>query len=247
MDNNQLCSLKSNHQKEATRNQIVLDNSGLVYGIASRYKSNNIDTDDIIQEGMIGLINAAEKFDGSKGNEFSTYACSCIKNQIVNYIRKNSGLIALPKEVNNIIYEIEKAKGELYSEHGIEPTTKEIADYFNMDITYIEGLLQFKMPINSLDNTIPEDEESDYFDLIADENAISPETEVLEESDIDYLNNILETLPPKEKAMICLYFGFGGKAYSLSEIGKQFNMTKEGVRKAIDRTINSIKPYFNTP
>ena len=222
-------------------------NLKLVVSIARRYANYGIPLLDIIQEGNIGLIKAAEKFDISAGCRFATFAPWWIRQSITKAIIEQSRTIRLPANILNLITKIKKAIAAQISETGATPSTAELAKILQVDEKKIEQAMELSTSVVSFDMPIGEEEDSTLEEIIADERVEPHDSDILKEDRAENVEKILNTLTDREAKIIKMRFGLGEakRQHTLEEIGKALNLSRERIRqleiKALGKLRNPIR------
>lgn len=227
-----------------SRNELVKRNSRLVVSIAKKYLGNGLLLLDLIQEGNIGLIEAAEKFDVGRNVKFSTFATYWIKNKINYAITEQSKNIRLSHYKTNEIKQLKKATRELIKKLNREPSIEELSEYMNISKEKVEKLINYSMDTISYDQ-IPDGEENEALVNFLKNNDISPEEQLEEKEKKEKIKKILESnfLTETEKYIIRKKFGFDNQILSYTQIAKELNMTGENVRQILIRSITKILKY----
>ena len=225
--------------KEAI-NKLVECNLLLVVSIAKKYSNYGMPMLDIIQEGNLGLIKAAKKYDGTKGFKFSTYATYWIKQNIIRFLSENSRSIRLPGNITDLNSKIKKVSGILFQENGREPTAEQIADFIDVDLDKVELAIESSQAISSLDLPVDDSGETTVGDLVAD---TTPSFEALFESDnAKILEDVLSTIPSREAEILKLRFGIGKeKSFTLEEVGNIYGLTKERIRQIENKALRKMR------
>ncbi len=227
---------------EYAKNRLIESNLRLVVSIAKRYLGRGMSFLDLIQEGNLGLIKAADKFDAGKGFKFSTYATWWIRQAITRAIADQARTIRIPVHMTETINKVRRVSVQLLHRNGHEPTADEIAEELDMPVERVREILRLAQAPVSLETPIGEEEDSVLGDFIADEETETPE-ETAELSDIrERIENALNTLTPREATVLRLRFGFeGGRCYTLEEVGKIFNVTRERIRQIEAKALRKLR------
>jgi RNA polymerase primary sigma factor len=224
------------------RQRMIEANLRLVISIAKRYRSRGLSFEDLVQEGIIGLMAAIARFDPEKGYRFSTYATHWIRQAIGRAIDNQGRLIRLPSHVSDALRKIERSRSLLARRLGRQPTAAELAQETDVPLKKIQALMQSSQEPLSLDALLGETEETSLGDLLWDAGAPDPELVTLSSRSRDSLESILDVLRPRERRVIKKRFGFAdGRVYSLQEVGEQMQMSREGVRQIEVRALRKLK------
>jgi RNA polymerase primary sigma factor len=226
------------------RQRLIESNMRLVINIAKTYRSRAIPFEDLIQEGAIGLMQAAERFDPSKGFRFSTYATHWIRQAIGRAIDNKSKAIRLPAHVSQSLRRIERERIRLAREYGKEPTTEQIAMELGISAKKLETLIQSSQDLLSLDMTIGESGTTTLGGLIRDNRNGDPEKVVLSGETMTELMRILQELNEREQKVMRLRFrldGSGLDAAFQEEIAKEMKISRERIRQIEVQAIKKLR------
>jgi RNA polymerase primary sigma factor len=224
------------------RRRMVESNLRLVISIAKRYRCRGLSFDDLVQEGILGLMAAIARFDPDKGYRFSTYATHWIRQSIGRAVDNHGRVIRLPSHVADTLRKLERARLLLFRQLGRQPTLAELAAETEVPVRKIQSLMQTSQEPLSLDTLLGESEETSLGDLLLDANAPDPEQSTLTARSREALEKILEMLPPRERGVIEKRYGFAdGRVHSLQEVGEQLRMSREGVRQIEARALRRLK------
>ena len=224
------------------RRRLSEANLRLVVSVAKRYAGRGLPFLDLIQEGNLGLMKAAEKFEPDRGFKFSTYATWWIRQSITRAIADQGRTIRIPVHLVEHINRVRKTAGELLRKNGREPTAEEIAVRLEMEPDRVRELLQLAQEPVSLETPVGEEEDAHLEDFIQDEEAGIPVDEAGRQLLRRELMSVLKSLTPREERVITLRFGLDdGRPRTLEEMGKEFNVTRERIRQIEAKALRKLR------
>ena len=227
--------------KEA-KNRLIVSNLRFVVQVAKKYQKYGISLLDLINEGNMGLIKAAERFDPDMGYHFISYAVWWIRQAIILAINQKASMIRLPMNRTIDLNRIEKVQKEMENELGAEPTLAQVAERVDMSEKEVKWLKQISCDYISLDAPLTNDSESTQASMVEDEKYDSPESLAMVQALKDSINNILDQLTDAERQIIEFRFGLNGKErLSLTQAGKRFKLSKERVRQIEKKTLLKLQ------
>ncbi len=227
----------------AAKNKLIKANLRFVVNVAKKYQNQGLPLADLISEGNIGLMNAIERFDVSKGYHFISYAVWWIRQAILKAICEKSRMIRLPLNRANELVQIEKVRKELQTGSRGEPEIQDIARTLDMDEDHVADLLNISRDMVSLDTPIYDEKDSSILsDFVEDKGQKAPEESVIDGSLREEINSVLNTLSRKEADIIQYRFGLNGRRpMSLKEIGTRYKLTKERIRQIEKKALKRLQ------
>jgi RNA polymerase primary sigma factor len=226
----------------AAREHLIRANSRLVISVAKKYIGRGVPFLDLIQEGNIGLIRAANKFNYRLGHKFSTYATWWIRQAVTRAIADQSRTIRVPVHMGDQINKLLRTSHRLTQELGRDPTSEELAAAMEIPTRKAEEMLSVARRPLSLEMPTDDEGESELGDFIEDEDSLAPDDEVTSSMLRELLKDILQNLPPREVRILQLRYGLvDGETYTLEEVGKKLGVTRERVRQIEAQALSRLR------
>ncbi|MBN1159215.1 MAG: sigma-70 family RNA polymerase sigma factor [Bacteroidales bacterium] len=227
---------------EKAMNKLVQANLRFVVSVSKQYQNQGLSLPDLINEGNLGLIKAAQRFDETRGFKFISYAVWWIRQSILQALAEQARIVRLPLNKIGSINRINKAFAELEQSFEREPSFQEIAEMLEMAPDDVKEAMKSAGRHVSMDAPIIEDEDNTLYDIMLSKDSPSPDKGLLTDSLRKEIERVLSTLTYREANILRLYFGLNTKyQYTLEEIGEEFNLTRERVRQIKEKAIKRLK------
>jgi len=222
--------------------KLVRSNLRFVVSVAKKYQNLGMSLPDLICEGNVGLVRAAQKFDETKGVKFISYAVWWIRQAILKALAENSKTFRLPINRATTLNKISKKEAELTQKLGREPKPEEVAEAMDMDVDEVRKLMNVSRKSLSLDAPLFEGEEKTLFSYLSDDEGPDPEESTFESAREKEIRETLDSLQPREAKIVKLYYGLdGNEPLTLREIGSIFNLSRERIRQIKERAIERLR------
>jgi len=218
-------------------------NLRFVVSVAKQYQNQGLSLPDLINEGNLGLIKSAQRFDETKGFKFISYAVWWIRQSILQALAEQARIVRLPLNKVGLTSRIQKAYSQLEQEFEREPSAEELAELLNMDLEEVTSTLGINVRHVSMDTPLSEGEEGTLLDVMENPNAEQTDGEVAYKQSLHIeIDRSLQTLTERQKEVICYFFGIGvDHPLSLEDIGDRFHLTRERVRQIKDKAITKLR------
>lgn len=222
--------------------QLVKANLRFVISVAKEYQGQGLPLQDLISEGNLGLIKAAQRFDETRGFKFISYAVWWIRQSILQALAEQSRVVRLPLNRVGAINKVGRALEQLEKEFGREPSMEEVAEKMELTAYDVADVLKTSSRHLSLDEPFKEEEGNSLLDVIESDRYAPPDDDLMKESLQEEVTKVLSTLKPREAEIIKLYFGLGGdRPLTLEEIGEHFKLTRERVRQIKEKALRRLR------
>ena len=218
-------------------------NLRFVVSVSKQYQNQGLSLPDLINEGNLGLIKAAQRFDETRGFKFISYAVWWIRQSILQALAEQSRIVRLPLNKIGTINKVRKTFNELEQKFEREPLEHEIAECLEMNLIDIKASMKNNRRHISMDAPISSDEDSsNMYELMCNEDSLDPDNQLVHQSLCEEIERLLKALPSREAEVVRLFFGLNNRTpLSLEEIGQQFNLTRERVRQIKEKAVRRLK------
>ncbi len=228
--------------------KLVRCNLRFVVSVAKQYQNQGLSLQDLINEGNLGLVKAAQRFDETRGFKFISYAVWWIRQSILQAVAEQARIIRLPMNQVGALAKVKKAVSLLEQQLERRPTLKEIAEVVDMPEDKVEQLLSLNSRHVSTDAPLDDSDDANFLDIFVQEDEVRADSAVEQESTSKAIRRSLDMLSEKERTIICMYFGLGTpREYSLEEIAMKLDISRERTRQIRDRALKRLKSEPNSP
>lgn len=227
--------------KEAL-DKLVKANLRFVVSVAKQYQNQGLGLQDLINEGNLGLIKAARRFDETRGFKFISYAVWWIRQSISHAIADQSRIVRLPVNQLGAVNRIKKEVARLEQMYNRQPTIEEIAEVVDLPINKIGEVIKISARHLSMDAPISTEDDTNFIDTFISEEVTHTDSNLIKESLVNEINRSMEVLDERERELIRMFFGIGkSHEYTLDEIGEKFNITREGARQIKEKALKKLR------
>ena len=218
-------------------------NLRFVVSVAKQYQSQGLTLPDLINEGNLGLIKAAQRFDETRGFKFISYGVWWIRQSIMQALAEQSRIVRLPLNKVGLTNRISRAYSQLEQEYERTPTAEELANYLDVDIEEVSATMSVAARHVSMDSPLSDGEESTLIDVLANENADSADKQIMFKDSLrQEVQRSLSLLTPRQKEVICYFYGIGvDEPMSLEDLGVKYGLTRERVRQIKDKALEKLR------
>ena len=233
---------------QAALDKLVRANLRFVVSVAKQYQNQGLSLQDLINEGNLGLVKAAQRFDETRGFKFISYAVWWIRQSILQAVAEQSRIIRLPMNQVGALAKVKKAISLLEQKLERRPTIKEIADAVGLPEDKVDQLLSLNSRAVSTDAPLDDEDDANFLDVYVAEDEATTDAGVEQESTSRAIRKSLDMLNEKERTILCMYFGLGtSREYSLEEIAMKLDISRERTRQIRDRALKRLKSEPNSP
>ncbi|MEJ7768978.1 MAG: RNA polymerase sigma factor RpoD/SigA [Chitinophagaceae bacterium] len=236
-------AIRIKHGDQSALDKLTKANLRFVVSVAKQYQNQGLSLPDLINEGNLGLIKAAQRFDETRGFKFISYAVWWIRQSILQALAEQSRIVRLPLNKVGLTNRIQKAYSQLEQEYEREPSPEELAEILELDCEEISATLGIAARHVSMDTPLSDGEENTLMDVLENPNAERTERNIEHNESLKTeIGRSLTALTERQKEVICYFFGIGiDHAMSLEDIGERFNLTRERVRQIKDKAITKLR------
>ncbi len=220
-------------------------NLRFVVSVAKQYQNQGLTLPDLINEGNLGLIKAAQRFDETRGFKFISYGVWWIRQSIMQALAEQSRIVRLPLNKVGLTNRISRAFSQLEQEYERTPTTEELANFLDVDIEEVAATMSMAARHVSMDSPLSDGEESTLMDVMVNGNADSADKQIMFNDSLrQEIQRSLSVLTPRQKEVICYFYGIGvSEAISLEDIGEKYCLTRERVRQIKDKALTKLRTF----
>ncbi len=228
--------------------RLVRSNLRFVVSVAKQYQNQGLSLQDLINEGNLGLVKAAQRFDETRGFKFISYAVWWIRQSILQAVAEQARIIRLPMNQVGALAKVKKAISLLEQKLQRRPTVKEIADAVGMEEDKVEQLMSLGSRHVSTDAPLDDSDDANFLDVFVQNDEVQTDTAVERESASRAIRHSLDLLSEKERSILCMYFGLGTqREYSLEEIAMKLDISRERTRQIRDRALKRLRSEPDSP
>lgn len=221
--------------------KLVRSNLRFVVSVAKQYQNQGLSLPDLINEGNLGLIRAAQKFDETRGFKFISYAVWWIRQSILQALAEQSRIVRLPLNQVGSLNKINKELSRFEQEHERKPSAEELAERLDLPADKVSDTMKVSGRQVSVDAPFAEGDENSLLDVLTNDDSPNPDTRLNQESLAKEVDRVLHQLDERERAILQMFFGIGGQELTLEEIGVKFDLTRERVRQIKEKAIRRLK------
>ena len=223
------------------RNELVIANLRFVVSVAKQYQNVGVPLDDLINEGNIGLIRAAERFDPTKGFKFDTVAVWWIRQAIIAFLVDKSRMIRVPQNITNVMSRIRKAADAFEQTNQLPPSTEELAELTGLSEQKLEEYMGYARSTASMDAPLSPDTDTTVGDTLVDSSSEAADGVLMAESLHHDLEVAMSSISLREQEILRLYYGIGGEVQTQDEIAEVYHLSRERVRQLIENGVSAIR------
>jgi len=228
--------------EDGALHKLVNSNLRFVVSIAKEYAHYGVPLEDLINEGNLGLLKAAQRFDETRGYKFISYAVWWIRQSILAALANHSKIVRMPLNRARVLNQIKRASSELQQNLRRKPTAEEIAEKLSLSVDEVKDTLPLMQDNFFLDDFVGNDEDSTYLDFLEDTKSRTPDSPVMEEDLVQSIERMLCDLKPREAKVLRMYYGLGtDREMTLEEIGQDMGLTRERIRQIKEEAFEKIR------